>query len=506
MVSESLISLWLAGGIGLLLSAVIEQCMTPKPPLARPWSAWALHSGLWLFFYGLLVLALGRVWFAIVAETAFILVLILVNNAKFKALREPFVFHDYEYFTDAIKHPRLYIPFLGWGKFILAVIGFTLAIIVLMLGEAVPVDRFVITGQLGGIVAIIISSGCLLLAGNRYCPQVAFQPSQDIIAIGLGASLWRYGQAAFKKPTQHSPFDVERPKNRLNQLPHLVAMQSESFFDPRSLHSAIRTEVLSAFDATKQDSILSGKLHVPAWGANTVRTEFAFLSGIEGATLGVHQFNPYRALAAGWHISSVASYLKKLGYRTVCIHPYPASFYQRNIVYPKLGFDEFIDISAFSEEDQFGPYTADEAVGKKIIDIVKQSENPVFIFAITMENHGPLHLETVEAADISRAYHSQPPEGFDDMTIYLRHLKNADQMISYIKQELLLCDRLAGLCWYGDHVPIMPMVYEQCGYPSGEVDFLCWTNRPIEESQKDDNKSLPAHQLSANWLNMMGLM
>ncbi len=286
----------------------------------------------------------------------------------------------------------------------------------------------------------------------------------------------------------------------------MVAVQSESFFDPRALYSNIRTDVLAAFDATKQDSILSGKLHVPAWGANTVRTEFAFLSGIEGTRLGVHQFNPYRALAAGWHVSSVASYLKKIGYRTVCIHPYPSSFYQRNVVYPRLEFDELIDISVFSEEDRFGPYTADEAVGKKMIEIVQQSENPVFVFAITMENHGPLHLEAVESADIARAYHSQPPAGFDDMTIYLRHLKNADQMIGYLKQELLQCNRLASLCWYGDHVPIMPTVYNQCGYPAGEVDFLCWANRAIEESQKSDNKNLSAHQLSANWLNMMGLM
>lgn len=504
--SESLISLLIAGSIGLLLSIVIEQFMTPKAPLARPWPAWGLHIGLWLFFYGLLVLALGRVWFAVVAETAFILVLILVNNAKFRALREPFVFHDYEYFTDAIKHPRLYIPFLGWGKFILAAVGFILAVIVLMLGEAVPVDRFALAGQLGGIVAIIATSSCLLLIGNRYCPKVRFLPSQDIIALGLGASLWRYAQAAFTQPIQHSPFEVKKPKNNLNQLPHLVAVQSESFFDPRSLYSGIRADVLAAFDATKQDSILSGKLNVPAWGANTVRTEFAFLSGIEGTTLGVHQFNPYRALAAGWHISSVASYLKKLGYRTVCIHPYPASFYQRNIVYPRLGFDEFIDISAFSDEERFGPYTADAAVAKKMIEIVQQSENPVFVFAITMENHGPLHLETVEAADIARVYDSQPPAGFDDMTIYLRHLKNADQMINYLKQALLQCNRLAGLCWYGDHVPIMPTVYDECAYPAGEVDFLCWVNRPIEESQKNSNKNLSAHQLSANWLNMMGLM
>jgi hypothetical protein len=505
-VSETLRSLCLVASLGLTLSVLIEQLMVPKPPLARPWSAWTLHIGLWLFFYSLLVLVFGRVWFAVVAETAFILLLVLVNNAKFKALREPFVFHDYEYFTDAIKHPRLYIPFLGWGKLIIAILGLILAVVILMKGETVPVGRFDISSQLGGIVMMAFISGCLLVAGHRYCPSVSFRASDDVVRLGLGASLWRYAQAALTKPHINSPFSLIKPSRSLKPLPHLIAVQSESFFDPRPLCSNIREDVLSAFDAMKQASILCGKLDVPAWGANTVRTEFAFLSGIEGAALGVHQFNPYRALAGGWHVASVASYLKSLGYRTVCIHPYPASFYQRNIVYPRMGFDEFIDITAFSESDRFGPYTADAAVGEKIIEIVRNSKSPVFVFAITMENHGPLHLETPLAEEVSRVYHITPQQGFEDMTIYLRHLKNADHLIADLRQALTNYDGLVGLCWYGDHVPIMPTVYEQCGYPAGAVDFFFWQNRRLETSNRHVQDKLFAHQLSAKWLGMMGLM
>jgi len=478
--------------------------MTPRPSLFRSSFAWMLHIGLWLFVYTLLVLCIGRPWFSGLAVNAFFLVLVLVNNAKVHALQEPFVFQDYEYFTDAIRHPRLYIPFLGWTKFVLAILVSVLSILVLIWGEPAPDRRFEVAGQLGGVLVIGCVSLILLVIGNRAFLPVHFQPRRDILVIGFIASMWRYAQEANQMPTITSPYDVLlNVKNKSEVRPHLVAVQSESFFDPRSLFSGVRADTLDEFDLLKQEALMHGKVAVPAWGANTVRTEFSFLSAIDADELGVHQFNPYRALTAGWSVSSIASYLKKIGYRTVCIHPYPATFYQRNRVYPNLGFDEFVDIRGFSELQRFGPYISDAAVTQKIIEVLKQSATPIFVFAITMENHGPLHLEKVEEDDLLLGYKSPPPEDFEDLTIYLRHLRNANKMAGNLRRELKLCDSTVGLCWYGDHVPIMPSVYKDCGTPEGDVDFLFWLNRPVENHIRQD---LESHQLSLTWLKLMKLI
>ena len=503
-VDQSLTPLFFAVSIGVCISIWIERFMTPRPSFVRPLSAWMLHIGLWLVSYAFLVFSIGRPWFSALAVNAVLLVLVLVNNAKVEALQEPFVFQDYEYFTDAIRHPRLYIPFLGWTKFVLAVLISTLSILVLIWGEPSPDKRFELDGQLGGVLVIIFLSWILLVIGNRAFLPVHFQPGRDILAIGFIASMWRYAQEARHVPTIASPFDDGfNTKIKSEARPHLVAIQSESFFDPRSLFSGVRPDILDEFDLLKQESLVHGKLSVPAWGANTVRTEFSFLSGIDADELGVHQFNPYRALTTGWSISSIASYLKKIGYRTVCIHPYPATFYQRNRVYPNLGFDEFIDIRGFSESQRFGPYISDAAVTQKILEILNQSATPIFVFAITMENHGPLHLEKVEESDLLFGYTSPPPEGFDDLTIYLRHLRNANKMAGDLRRELKLCDSTVGLCWYGDHVPIMPSVYKDCGAPEGDVDFLFWLNQPTENHIRQD---LESHQLSLQWLKLMQLI
>jgi len=503
VVETAFVTVLVASLAGLGLSVAFERLMTPCPPLARPWAAWALHGGLWLSAHGLLTLLFGRPWFAATVVSAFLLTLVLVNNAKVKALREPFVFQDYEYFTDAIRHPRLYIPFLGWWKFLGAATGFALAVAVGFLGEVTPDQRFVWTGQLGGIV-VVFGAGVLLVAvGSRGTLPVSFEPERDSRTLGLLAGLWRYGEEERKPPVVKSPFDLPIPAGLATGMPHLVAVQSESFFDPRSLYPGIRPDVLAEFDRLKLDAVAHGKLSVPAWGANTVRTEFAFLSGIGDDRLGVHRFNPYRPIAAGWDVSTLACYLKRLGYRTVCIHPYPASFYRRDRVYPRLGFDEFLDIRAFEGAKRFGPYIGDAAVADKIASIVNGASGPVFVFAITMENHGPLHLERVEPSDIDE-FHSKPcPTGCEDLTVYLRHLRNADRMIAQLRQTLERSNHPASLCWFGDHVPIMRAVYETFGAPNGNVEYIFWTNWKAERREVRD---ITAQELSLGWLRVAGVI
>jgi len=503
VIEAAFIAVLAAALAGLALSVVIERLMTPRLPMARPLAAWALHGGSWLSAYATLTLVLGRPWFAAAAVSAFLLMLVLVNNAKFKALREPFVFQDYEYFTDAIRHPRLYIPFLGWGKFLAATAGFVLAVAVGLWMEEAPVQRLAWSGQLGGIAVVFGGGALLLLAGSWKRLPVSFEPVRDVRALGLLASLWRYAQEEGTPLAVASPFDFLTPKRPEGDLPHLVAVQSESFFDPRPLFAGIRPEVLAEFDRLRSDAVAHGKLKVPAWGANTVRTEFAFLTGIGEDKLGVHRFNPYRAIAAGGDVPSLASYLKGLGYRTVCIHPYPASFYQRDRVYPRLGFDEFLDVRAFDDTMRFGPYIGDAAVADKVAALLREATGPVFVFVITMENHGPLHLERVAPADVEALYSTPSPVGCDDLTIYLRHLRNADQMIAKLRQTLERCERPATLCWFGDHVPIMPSVYETFGAPNGEVEYVIWSNQNPARPRAVD---LVANDLPMAWLRGVGLV
>ena len=468
---------------GILVSFLLEALLHPRPQRfwRRPPAALLLHIGLVILLFAAELLLFWRPWFAMANMLAVLLFLLLVNNAKFDSLREPFIFQDFEYFSDALKHPRLYLPFFGIGRTLLAVTGVVGILVTGMLLES-PVSWNACLTASG--LLLMLGAGCVWL-GNRLGSAVTCEPCEDIARLGQLACLWLYGTAERIRLPDELPanllFRFIGTEEDSSGLPDLIAVQSESFFDPRRSFSGISPGILEQFDRLKSSAAACGILKVPAWGANTVRTEYAFLSGLESKKLGIHQFNPYRWIARQ-KIPTLAGFLKHRGYRTVCIHPYPASFYNRDSVYPLMGFDEFIDVRAFQGAACAGPYVGDREVVEKIRVIMdehrsRESSAPLLIFVITMENHGPLHLESVADGEAEQLHSQPPPVGCEDLTVYLRHLSNADQMIGAVRETLENSSRAGWLCFFGDHLPIMANVYQTLGYPDGDSDYVIWSNR-----------------------------
>lgn len=486
MVAELFLGVvWLPLLSGLLVSFILEYFVQPgvAPPWRRPLPALALHCGLCLAVFTVELALFRRPWFATANVLFFLIVLICVNNAKVHCLREPFIAQDFEYFRDTIRYPRLYLPFFGIGKTLLATWVILLAIALGLSLEPAQTDTHPLSIFLGGIGFLIVLVAALLTWGVKARLPIVFDPEQDIALLGFLGNLIPYAMAERSCPTLTSPY--ARHRNRClscppTPLPHLVVVQSESFFDPRPWCPSIRRDLLPNLDALQAVARLHGKLEVPAWGANTVRTEFAFLTGIPSDSLGVHRFNPYRKLA---HLPpyTLVRLLQEIGYRTLCIHPYPAGFYGRSRIFPGFGFDQFIDIRGFDDQDKSGPYIGDQALADKICAALAAScSQPLLIFAISMENHGPLHWEQALPEE-TKAYYSTPPlVGCADLTIYLRHLRNADRMMGTLTQCLRIVERPSWLCWLGDHVPIMPNVYSYFGFPDGCTDYLLWSNQGSE--------------------------
>lgn len=458
----------------LYLERLILPC--PLPIHNRSWPARGLMLCGILLVFCLELLLFRRPWFAASAVSGLFLLLVLISNTKYHTLREPFFFQDFEYFTDAIRHPRLYIPFFGIGKSILGVMLF-LALVALGIHAEAP-----LTLQHGWIMPIIVWLGLLLAAGTgiKFClphlAQPSFDPIRDLQQHGLLACLFAYWQSERQtvRPQIPSWWDEELSSDK---KPHLLVVQSESFVDLRRHYPQIRPDILNQLDYCQQEAMAYGQLDVPAWGANTVRSEYAFLSGMTPEQLGVHRFNPYRKYARHSPYT-LAAWLKKQGYRTICVHPYSASFYRRDVTYPAMGFDEFIDIAAFGDIQEDMPYISDTRVAKKVCELLCEPKQPLFIFVITMENHGPLHLEKPTVVDEKTLYaNGSAPEGCEDLTIYLRHLRNANKMIGTLRQHLQAMVNPALFCWYGDHVPIMPCAYQQLGMPESKTDYFICSSR-----------------------------
>jgi len=478
--------------ITIVFSFTPEKFLKPKSAQIANRSI-VLQSLLVTLLFLAVTLIVQRLVFASLAVSIFLIILSSVSNAKYRALREPLVFSDIAMFSQAFRHPRLYFPFLGlWPVLIMPIVIIVLIYALFALEPAMEITwkRFILTFVL---ILLCFFWAKTLAKGIKLSEDPAIDNAQN----GLLNSIFAYAiQARSPKHKQQiratlkqSPFAVN--KDQINtkktpphfyevfpegRAPNITVIQSESFFDARRIHSSINKSVLENYDACLNESAVYGKLSVPAWGANTMRTEFSFLTGLKYEEMGLYRYYPYQYLHK-MPIVSLAKLLQSQGYHCVCIHPHPASFFGRDRIFPQMGFDEFIDIQNFDNKQTFGPYISDQAVTEKILEISnKYNDKSLFIFAITMENHGPLHLEKTTKDEQSDYYSKAPMDKINDLTVYLRHLKNADYMIQQLTSVFKESNKANTLCFYGDHIPSMPNIYQALAYEDRDSDYFIWNN------------------------------
>lgn len=402
----------------------------------------------------------------------------VADRVKRQVLGEPVVFADRAELIELVRHPRLYLAFVGLWRMILGTLACVAIVAALVWIEPRAWDSGVVFFWPRAIVATLI--GRLLFRLPSRAPLLGWladryyqlEPSRDPIADAahfglLAACIIQATLARHERPARQSAAQA-RAWPPLADIGPVIIVQGESFVDPRQLHPAF-ADLVPAFAQLQRESVQHGRLAVPCWGANTIRSELAVLAGLGADDIGLDSYNPYEHFARV-PLPSLASAARAGGYRTVCIHPYDADFYYRDQVMPLLGFDQFIGIDGFAGAARRGPYVSDVAVAERIAALVAEHGPKLFVFAITMENHGPWDAEH-DAIDPVPL-----PAGWGAMAQapavgkWLRHLESTDAMIPILRDAI--GDR-GWLILYGDHQP--SLAFPMQDMLDRRTDYAIWS-------------------------------
>lgn len=286
---------------------------------------------------------------------------------------------------------------------------------------------------------------------------------------------------------------------KTEQLPNIIVIMDEAFSDLQVLGDFTVSEDYMPFIHSLQqgaENTVSGTLHVSVCGGNTANTEFEFLTGNTMAFFPNGSI-PYQQYITG-KFPGIAGHLAELGYDTYAIHPYNASGWCRDEVYPLLGIETFYSLKDFYAPRYLRQYVSDESSFERIIDIYEQKEEgtPVFAFNVTMQNHG----------DYADVYENFTPditvEGIDSLPLqqYLSLIKETDlafqKLVDYFSEQ----EEPTVIVFFGDHQPANAVVYqilskngmdyrnltqeqERLRY---EVPYVIWANYDIEEETCKD--------------------
>lgn len=262
-----------------------------------------------------------------------------------------------------------------------------------------------------------------------------------------------------------------------DEQPNIIMVMNESFWDPTVMQGL----------KFSNDPMPTVRKHQTGWalspmfGGRTSNVEFEVLTGFS------NNFLPVGSIAYQQYISdtlpSLPNYLATLGYENIGIHPYAGWFWNRDTVYPLIGFDKFIAIDDFVDPVYKGPYVSDMQVSQTIIQEIENSEAPAFIYAITMQNHTNYSKDRYEHHDVT--IEGPITDEMNDMLMtYTQGIVDADealaQLIAYYEESA----EPTVIVFFGDHLPSLGNNYElyrQAGFtPEGKGEDT-WT---LEDYQK----------------------
>ena len=307
----------------------------------------------------------------------------------------------------------------------------------------------------------------------------------------------------------------ESDTNNNEKMPNIIVIMDEAFSDLSVLGNFETNKDYMPFVHSLQngaDNTITGNLNVSVCGGNTADTEFEFLTGNTMAFLPAGSI-PYQQYIKDT-TPSLASYLKGLGYETYAQHPYNASGWNRETVYPLLGFENMAFAPDYLSRDVIRNYISDKTSFEKIIETYenKPEDKPAFIFNVTMQNHGGYtdtywnFTNTINAKGL----------GNDALNQYLSLIKLTDSdlssLISYFKEQ----DEKTIIVFFGDHQPnytVASSVLAENGmdysnlsteetYLRYQVPYVVWANYDIQEAQ---NQDMSVNYLAANVLKTAGV-
>ena len=263
--------------------------------------------------------------------------------------------------------------------------------------------------------------------------------------------------------------------------PNLIIIMSESFWDPTLMKNvSFSSDPIPNFRRLSSQ-YSSGYLLSPSYGGGTSNVEFEMLTGNSMSFL-PDGSNPYQQYIYK-SIPSLASVLASNGYESIALHTYFKWFFNRDKVYPMLGFDKFIGLEDLVTLKNKGFYVSDEEIPGLIIKEYKKAKKPVFMFTITMQNHGPYDIKRYKQPfDITVSGGNLSEKSLSILQDYTQGVHDADNSLKAVTDYFSKVKEPTVVAFFGDHLPLLGnnfSVYREAGYIGS--DKLGWSREEYKK-------------------------
>ena len=301
------------------------------------------------------------------------------------------------------------------------------------------------------------------------------------------------------------------------KTPNVIAIMDEAFADLQAVGDFRTSEDVMPFYHSLTKNTVKGFSYVSVFGGQTANTEFEFLTGLSKA------FVPASATPYQLYIKSLlpglTTHLGNQDYQgMLAFHPFRANGYNRDHVYPNLGFSDFISLKDLdvSASDKIRNFVSDAADFQVIIDqyeqAKKKSNAPFYLFNVTMQNHSG-YDQDFDNLDMPISIEEKCDD--PELKRYLNLIHHSDTALKSLIEYFSNQKDPTVIVFFGDHEPgLSNEVYSKILGKNVEklsaeenmnlykTPFLIWANYDIEEQE---NVNISMNYLSTLMLESTGM-
>ena len=370
-----------------------------------------------------------------------------------------------------------------------------------------------------------------------------FSTNEGIQRFGIKVKVWnptvscnRYGYATIfassikflvvEKPDGYSVEKVneimkpyvkkaeEDNKTVTKNKPNVIAIMNEAFSDLTVLGNFSTNQDAMPFIRNLTKDTVKGTMYMSSYGGQTANSEFEFLTGNTMA------FLPGGSVAYQYQVKdqlgSLTTTLKNQGYQgNLVLHPYKANGYNRENVYPLLGFSKYLAIDSFKNPQTVRSYISDQEDFNKIIseyeNAKKSSNDPFYMFNVTIQNHGGYDKDF---ANFDQKISITDASSTPSSNRYLSLIKKTDDAFKNLVSYFEKVKEPTVIVMFGDHQPKLPdsfynkvMAKDQSSTIEREqkkhqVPFVIWANYDIKE---EEIKAISPNYLASKVIQVCGM-
>ncbi|MDX4946894.1 LTA synthase family protein [Providencia manganoxydans] len=408
--------------------------------------------------FGVLYLITARWLFsAIVTSTLFIIVKFL-NQLKVHYYKEQLFYSDINIMTDTSNMGTLSHYWLAG----VALIGLLILLVIngILSWRLVRPAKSFSWRLLGILLGIGGYFGASLAASHYYNEWTETLPKGrgTVTNLVMSAKNSVYQSPQIKGSSDYflqQAASVTLPNSDITEKPDILLLLQESTVNPNIYKLPEGTELPDLF-MFQQDNQLTAHsaMRVQTFGGGTWLSEFAALTGLNSDDFGSQKSGVFYFIVD--HLNnSLFKEMKANGYYTVVLTPFNRGAYHSGHAYQMLGVDRIIQPQELGHpgklQDNLWTISTDDMLKYAKEILAKETDKPVFIFSLTMYEHGP--YKESHSDDYGLKGKVKHADSAGEFSHYMEKIVASDKAMRDFVDFMAKRERPLMFLYFGDHQP-----------------------------------------------------